>query len=309
MSGKFRIDGVTGPDEYSAIADNNVFTNLMARHNLLNAADACERHIDKAHELGVDAEEMASWRDAAQSMYVPFDDYLGVHPQSAGFTRHEKWDFEATPANKYPLLLNYPYFDLYRKQVVKQADLVLAMLLCPDEFTPEQKLRNFDYYESITVRDSSLSACIQSIIAAEVGHVELAYDYLGEAAFVDLHDLAHNTHDGLHMASLAGVWLGVVEGFAVMRKHNGSLSFAPRLPSGITTIAFCLEVRERRIRVEIKHNETAYTLESGKPIDLVHYGKPFTLDGRQTIANPKLTAPPAPSQPANRAPASRVRPT
>src|SRR5262249_42091956 len=125
--GQFHIDGVTGPDEYSAIADDNVYTNLMARENLLAAADAAERYPDRAPDLGIDAEESASWRDAAESMHIPYDEALGVHQQAEGFTRHQVWDFEHTSPDQYPLLLHFPYFDLYRKQVVKQADLVLAM--------------------------------------------------------------------------------------------------------------------------------------------------------------------------------------
>ena len=194
--GRFRIDGVTGPDEYSAVVDNNVYTNLMARQNLLAAAEVAKRYPDRARELGIDAEESGSWRDAAQEMFIPYDETLGVHPQDEEFTRHEVWDFAGTPAEKYPLLLHFPYFELYRKQVVKQADLVLAMYLCPDAFTAEEKARNFDYYEALTVRDSSLSACTQAVMAAEVGQVELAFDYLGEAALMDLRDLEHNTRDG-----------------------------------------------------------------------------------------------------------------
>ncbi|HEY3479552.1 MAG TPA: family 65 glycosyl hydrolase, partial [Streptomyces sp.] len=151
--GRFRIDGVTGPDEYSAIADNNVYTNLMAQHNLLCAAEVAERYSDRAAEHGVDAEEAASWRDAATAMYIPYDKVLGVHPQAEGFTSHETWDFAGTLPEQYPLLLHFPYFDLYRKQVVKQADLVLAMHVRPEAFTAEQKARNFAYYEALTVRD------------------------------------------------------------------------------------------------------------------------------------------------------------
>src|SRR2546422_788431 len=135
--------------------------------------------------------------------------------------------------DQYPLFLHFPYFDLYRKQVVKQTDLVLAMLLRSDAFTPEQKARNFAYYEPLTVRDSSLSACVQAVLAAEVGQLQLAYDYLGEAALIDLHDLAHNVRDGVHMASLAGTWLALVVGFSGMRLQHGSLSFAPRLPEAL----------------------------------------------------------------------------
>src|SRR5260370_3487013 len=188
----------------------------MARQNLLADAEAVKRYPDRARELGIDAEESAGWRDAAEATSIPYDEALGVHPQAAGFTRHQVWDFANTPADHYPLFLHYPYFDLYRKQVIKQADLVLAMQMCGDQFTAEQKARNFDYYERLTVRDSSLSACTQAVIAAEVGQVGLAHDYLAEAALMDLRDVEHNTSDGVHMASLAGAWIALVAGFGVM---------------------------------------------------------------------------------------------
>ncbi|MEQ9094424.1 MAG: hypothetical protein RLN63_09990, partial [Miltoncostaeaceae bacterium] len=211
--GCFRIDGVTGPDEYSALADNNTYTNLMAARNLVCAADAALRHPRRAAEMGVDREEIDAWRSAAEAMAVPFDLALGVTAQADGFTRYRAWDFAATPSGAYPLLLNYPYYTLYSSQVVKQADLVFALYACGDRFGPDQKRRDFDYYESITVRDSSLSACIQAIVAAEVGHLDLAYDYFRETALVDLRDLSGNTAEGLHLASLSGVWLVAVAGF------------------------------------------------------------------------------------------------
>ena len=127
----------------------------------------------------VTPEEMADWRAAADRMFIPYDPNLGVHEQAEGFTTHDVWDFAATRADQYPLMLHFPYFDLYRKQVVKQPDLVLAMQLCGDAFTAEEKARNFAYYERITVRDSSLSACTQAVLAAEVGHLRLALDYVG----------------------------------------------------------------------------------------------------------------------------------
>ncbi len=201
--GHFRIDGVTGPDEYSAIADNNLYTNLMAERNLREAFLAVQRHGRRAAELDVDEEEASSWRDAAQAIIVPYDESLGVHQQAEGFTSYERWDFAATGQDEYPLLLHFPYFDLYRKQVIKQADLVLALHLRGDAFTLEEKQRDFAYYEELTVRDSSLSACTQAVIAAETGHLELAHDYLREAALIDLDDLAaQHTRRGSH--SLAG---------------------------------------------------------------------------------------------------------
>src|SRR5205085_1238281 len=210
------------------------------------------RHAERAAALGVDAEEVASWRDAAAGMVVPYDDKLGVHPQSEGFTHHVVWDFANTAPEQYPLLLHFPYFDLYRKQVVKQADLVLAMHLCGEAFTAEHKARNFAYYEALTVRDSSLSACTQAVMAAEVGQLELAHDYLGEAGFMDLGDLEHNTRDGLHIASMAGVWTALVAGFGGLRAGGGGpIAFAPRLPPGITDLCFRLRYRGRRLKVSI----------------------------------------------------------
>ncbi len=230
--GGFRIDGVTGPDEYSSIADNNVYTNLMAQKNFREAAAVCERQPDVAERLGVDDAETAGWLAAAEAMLMPYDDLLGVHPQASGFTRHGRWNFEATPDENYPLFLNYPYFDLYRKQVVKQADLVLAMHLRGDAFSPDAKARNFTYYEALTVRDSSLSACPQAVLAAEVGHLDLAYDYFAEAALADVQDLHHNVRNGLHIASLAGAWIVAVAGFGGMRDHDGRLDVRTPTPVG-----------------------------------------------------------------------------
>jgi alpha,alpha-trehalose phosphorylase len=308
--GRFRIDGVTGPDEYSAVADNNVYTNLMAQQNLRAAADAATRHPDAARNLGIDDEETAEWRDAAEAMYIPYDEALGVHPQADSFTDHETWDFASTTADKYPLLLHYPYFDLYRKQVVKQADLVLAMHRRTDAFTPDQKARNFAYYERLTVRDSSLSACTQAVIAAEVGHTALAYDYLAEAALMDLDDLEHNTRDGLHIAALAGTWIALIDGLAGMRNHNGTLNFAPRLPEALTRLAFTITMRGRCLAVDITSTAATYTLRNGKPVDITHHGQPITVsvDGpvTQTIDAP-LQITPQPAQVPGRAPTQRHR--
>ena len=305
--GKFRIDGVTGPDEYSAIADNNVYTNLMARQNMTAAAEAAKQFPERARELGIDEEEAASWRDAASAMLIPFDEALGVHTQAEGFTGHQAWDFAGTSPDQYPLLLHFPYFNLYRKQVVKQADLVLAMHLCPDAFTAEQKARNFDYYEPLTVRDSSLSACTQAVMAAEVGHLDLAYDYLGEAAMMDLHDLEHNTRDGLHIASLAGSWIALVSGFGGFRQRAGTVSFAPRLPEGLTRLAFGLLIRGSRLNVEVTSTQASYLLTGGEPLRIVHHGEQLELLAGKPQVRPLPAAPvrPRPGQPPGREPAHR----
>jgi len=303
--GNFRIDGVTGPNEYNAIVDNNVYTNLMAQRNLVAAADAVARLMEVAAELGVTTEEAASWRDAAAAMVIPYDERLEVHPQHEGFTQHARWDFAGTPPEKYPLLLHYPYFDLYRSQVVKQADLVLAMHLRGDAFTHEQKVRNFTYYEALTVRDSSLSACTQSVMAAEVGQLELAYAYLAEAALMDLRDVQHNTRDGLHMASLAGAWTALVSGFGGMRTERGTLAFNPRLPSGITRLSFRLRYRGRRLCVSIGNHRVRYELLDGEPLALLHHGEELLVGDKPVEREvPKIIPGPAPHQPQGREPIS-----
>jgi alpha,alpha-trehalose phosphorylase len=306
-AGHFRIDGVTGPDEYSAIADNNVYTNLMAERNLRTAVAAAQRHHRRAAELGVDDEELATWRDAADAILIPYDDELQVHPQASAFTEHAKWDFAATPPEQYPLLLHFPYFDLYRKQVVKQADLVLALHLRGDAFSEEQKARDFAYYERLTVRDSSLSACTQAVIAAEVGHLELAYDYLSEAALIDLDDIQHNTRDGLHIASLAGTWIGAVAGFGGMRDHDDILSFTPRLPQALSRVAFRLCFRGRRLMVKVEHRRATYSLLEGSSLEIIHHGKKTTVEEQRPSIR-RIPPPPTrktPIQPPGRAPQRR----
>ncbi|WP_077797225.1 glycoside hydrolase family 65 protein [Streptomyces sp. JHA26] len=309
--GVFHIDGVTGPDEYSAVADDNVYTNLMARSNLLTAADACERHPDRASRLGVDEEESAAWRDAAEAVHIPYNEELRVHEQDAGFTRHQRWDFASTAADQYPLMLHFPYFDIYRKQVVKQADLVLAMYTCGNWFDAhcdeDQIARNFAYYEPLTVRDSSLSACCQAVVAAQTGHLRLAYDYAAEAALMDLADLEHNTRDGLHIASLAGTWMALVAGFGGTRRDGDSLRFSPRLPEKFSRLAFRLQFRGRCVSVEIEADKVTYRLLNGAPLTIHHHGSPVLMNGNGPVtrAVPAPERRPTPEQPPHRRPNAR----
>ncbi|HXY65506.1 MAG TPA: glycoside hydrolase family 65 protein [Mycobacterium sp.] len=299
--GVWHLDGVTGPDEYTAIVRDNVFTNLMAAHNLRVAAEACARHPEKAHAMGVTTEEMASWRDAANAANIPYDDELGVHKQCEGFTTFAEWDFEKN--NAYPLLLHEPYVRLYPAQVVKQADLVLAMQWQSHAFTPEQKARNVDYYERRTVRDSSLSACTQAVMCAEVGHLELAHDYAYEAALIDLRDLHHNSRDGLHMASLAGAWTALVAGFGGLRDDEGILSLNPQLPDEFGRLRFRLIWQGFRLTVSATHNDVTYTLRDGpdgEGLTIRHAGEELKLSTQQptTVAvqerEPVLPPPPQP---------------
>jgi trehalose/maltose hydrolase-like predicted phosphorylase len=306
--GVWHLDGVTGPDEYTAVVRDNVFTNLMAAHNLRTAAAACNRHPDGALALGVGPEETAAWRDAAAAVHVPFDKELGVHQQCEGFTTLREWNFSDNTA--YPLLLNEPYVRLYPSQVIKQADLVLAMHWCSGEFTAEQKAHNVDYYERRTTRDSSLSACTQAVMCAEVGHLELAHDYLYEAALIDLRDLHHNTRDGLHMASLAGAWIALVAGLGGLRDHDGELDLNPQLPDGISRLRFRLRWRNFRLTVDVTHDDVTYGLRDGPDhrLTIRHAGEALELstDSPTTVSLQRrepLLGPPC--QPPGRAPLHR----
>ncbi|SEO85982.1 glycoside hydrolase family 65 protein [Trujillonella endophytica] len=304
----FRIDGVTGPDEYTAVVDNNVYTNLMAQRNLREAAKAVARQPDVAGRLEVTDDEVAVWERAARLMRIPFDARLGVHMQSDAFTHHEEWDFETTPASSYPLLLNYPYFEIYRKQVIKQADLVMALHLRGDAFTQEEKAADFAYYEARTVRDSSLSAAQQAVVAAETGHLELAYDYWAEATLTDVQNLHGNSGHGLHIASMAGGWTVAVAGFGGMRDHDGRLLFAPRLPPRLTRLRFRVVYQGRILEVEVGTEKTSYRLVEGEPLDVHHHGRRITIGDGDCV----LDIPPAPEvtpvrQPPGAAPRRRAR--
>ncbi len=306
--GVWHLDGVTGPDEYTAVVRDNVYTNLMAAVNLRVAADACARHSEKSQAMGVTTEETAAWRDAANAVNIPYDEELGVHQQCEGFTTFAEWNFDKDTT--YPLLMHEPYVRLYPAQVVKQADVVMAMQLQSHAFTDEQKARNVDYYERRTVRDSSLSACTQAVMCAEVGHLELAHDYAYEAALIDLRDLHANTRDGLHMASLAGAWMALVGGFGGLRDDEGILSLDPHLPEAFASFRFRLRWQGFRLTVHATHDEVTYTLRDGPggELKIRHAGEELVLSTEEpTTVEVQVRKPllPTPTQPPGREPLHR----
>ncbi|MDI3331976.1 MAG: glycosyl hydrolase family 65 protein [Micrococcus sp.] len=304
--GSAHLLGLTGPDEYTGVVDDNVFTVLMARWNLRAAAGACAAHPRDARRLGVDDDEPAQWLAVAAALHVPYDEVLGVHPANTGFTAYREWDFEAAPGPE-PLQEHSHYLTLYRHQVVKQADLVQALWWCPEEFTAEQAARDVDYYERRTVRDSSLSAAVQSVACARVGHLDLAVDYLREAAFVDLRDLQGDTHQGLHLASLAGAWLALVSGLGGLHVDGEDLRLAPRLPDRLGRVRFRFRWRDRRLQVEITPQGTVLTAvdPDAGPLPVTVDGTPVTVEPGRPVTVPRVVDTPllpAPTQPAGRAP-------
>lgn len=276
--GKFCIHGVTGPDEYNTVVDNNAYTNLMARENLCYAAETVdalqERRPDLyaalAHKTQLNSIEPSEWRHAAENMYIPYDALLGITPQDDQFLEQEPWDFEHTPPDRYPLLLFFHPLTIYRHQVIKQADLVLAMLLLGHEFSPELKKRNFEFYDPLTTGDSSLSACIQSIMATEIGDTTKAVEYARVAALMDLGDVAGNVKDGCHIAAMGGVWMIFAYGFAGMRDYKGRLSFKPRIPHALERLRFQIIFRGQVLEVDASRMNTRYTLRSGSGLTITH---------------------------------------
>ena len=277
----FHIHGVTGPDEYTTVVNDNLYTNVMARFNLRRAAEAVsfleenrpEAYRAMKRRVTLLDGEVDDWALASESMSIPYDEHLGIHPQDAHFLEREMWDLGRTPEDKRPLLLNYHPLVIYRFQVLKQADVVLALFLQGEDFTQEQKKADFDYYDPITTGDSTLSAVVQAIIAAEVGYHDLALRYFHASLFVDLADRHANTSDGVHVASTGGVWSALVSGFGGFRDlGNGRWCLDPRLPDGWETLTFRLTLRGTRVRVCVSAGEVALAIEDGT--------RPVTFDIR-----------------------------
>lgn len=289
--GAFCIDAVTGPDEYTAVVNNNAYTNLMAQSQLRYAyetAGLLRREYPGQFEalkrkIGLGEEEPEMWLEAAERMYVPYDEELGIYAQDDTFLSKKKWDFENTPADKYPLLLHYHPLVIYRHQVLKQADLVLALFLLGDRFTREEKRRNYEYYEPLTTHDSSLSPCIHSIVSAEIGDLAGAYDYFNRTVRMDLDDINGNAKDGLHTAAMAGSWMAIVYGFGGLRNADGRLSFHPQLPAHWDGCRFRIAYRGRLLEIRMKPSGTEYALLEGEAMEFLHQGREVGIKPQETL--------------------------
>ncbi|WP_309118834.1 beta-phosphoglucomutase [Paenibacillus sp.] len=290
----FCINGVTGPDEYTALVNNNAFTNVMAKDHLEYAAATARRlrsertdaYRDIASRIALDDAEVDAWQRAAERMYVPYDAGLGVTLQDDAFLDRAEWDFANAPADKYPLLLHYHPLVIYRHRVLKQADVVLASFLQSDRFSLAQKRRDYEFYERLTTHDSSLSPCIYSIVAAEIGKIDRAYDYFLRTARMDLDDRNGNAKDGLHTAAMAGTWLSLANGFGGMREQDGKLRFRPSIPARWTAYAFVVAFRGRRLRVRVTPDDATYSLLEGDDLTIEHEGRELRLaSGRPAVVS------------------------
>jgi len=290
---KFCINGVTGPDEYNAVVNNNAYTNLMARENLRYATGVIESlratepdaYNALVHKTALEPSEVKAWIRAAENMYVPYDEKLKIIPQDDEFLDKERWDFRNTPADHYPLLLFYHPLNIYRKQVIKQADVILAMFLLGDVFPPETKKRNFDFYDPLTTGDSSLSSCVEAIIAAQIGDMEKAFRYGMAALLMDLADVGGNVKDGCHIASMGGTWMMLTYGFGGMRDNDGTLSFWPRrAPEENAILRFPVTYRGQRLEVEIGLDKVEYALREGECLVIRHETEEVQLSRENPVA-------------------------
>lgn len=284
--GQFRIDNVTGPDEYTCIVNNNFYTNSMAKYNLDWAYKIYQELDDKAKtdiqdRIGLEVGEVLAWKEAADYMYLPYSEKLGINEQDDTFLSKKVWDFDNTSEEDYPLLLNYHPLTLYRHQVCKQADTVLAHFLVEDHQDEETIRRSYDYYEKVTTHDSSLSYCVFSIMAAKLGYKEKAYRYFNETARLDLDNLHKNTKDGLHMANMGGTWLALVYGFAGLRLKEDGLHFSPVVVEEFGQLSFHIKFQGRTLKVELSDKFVHYTVMEGESLNIHHIGKGVQLEPGQ----------------------------
>src|SRR5262249_9290151 len=290
---KFCINRVTGPDEYSAVVNNNAYTNFMARANLPYPVQTVkflqttepDAYNARVHKTALEPSEVETWSRAAENMYVPYDAKLNIILQDDSFLDREPWDFLNTPREHYPLLLFYHPLNIYRKQVIKQADVVLAMFLLGDAFSPEEKKRNFEFYDPLPTGDSSLSSCVEAIIAAQIVDMDKAIRYGMAALLMDLADIGGNVKDGCHIASMGGTWMMLTYGFGGMRDNDETLSFWPRrAPQENAILRFPVTYRGHRLEIEIGPEKAQYALREGGYLVIRHETEEVQLTRENPVA-------------------------
>ena len=282
--GKFMINDVTGPDEYTCIVNNNYYTNACAKYNLNWAVKAANilRKMDAFHaladKLALRDEELDEFQRAADAMYLPYNEKLGINPQDDSFLQKPIWDLKNTPKENFPLLLHYHPLVLYRHQVCKQADTVLAYYLFDGLEDRETVARSFAYYEPITTHDSSLSTCIFSIVASSLGEKEKAWNYFGSSVTLDLQNKHGNTGDGIHTANMGGSYMVIVNGFAGVRIQEDGLHMAPYLPAAWSGYRFQMQYRGSSLELSVHKTGYCISLLNDVPVTILLPGTSIVLD-------------------------------
>ncbi|SHF16122.1 alpha,alpha-trehalose phosphorylase [Thermoanaerobacter uzonensis DSM 18761] len=286
---KFCINCVTGPDEYTALVDNNAYTNYMAKMNLeyaYNIANKMKKEVPEKYQkitskLNLKDQEINAWKKAADNMYLPYSNELDIIPQDDSFLYKERITVDQIPQDQFPLLLHWHYLNIYRYQICKQPDVLLLMFLQREKFTKDELKKNYDYYEPITTHDSSLSPAIFSILANEIGYTDKAYKYFMMTARMDLDDYNDNVKDGIHAASMAGTWSAVVNGFGGMRVYTNELHFEPRLPKEWNLLSFNVRYKGRKINIKLTKESVVFALLKGEPIEIYCFDEKILLEKRE----------------------------
>lgn len=281
--GQYMIHGVTGPDEYENNVNNNWYTNYLAKWTLKYTLEILDDvSPEQAAELNVSNEEKQHWQDIINKMYLPEDDELGIFVQDDDFLDKELKPVSELPADQLPINQHWSWDKILRSAFIKQGDILQGIWDFIDDFTPEQKKANFDFYEPLTVHESSLSASIHSILAADLHYEEKAVEMYERTSRLDLDNYNNDTADGLHITSMTGSWLAIVQGFAGMRVRHDQLHFAPFLPKKWNGYRFRLNFRGRVIQVSVGNDGTHLKLVSGKPLTIDVKGKNVQL-GPETV--------------------------
>lgn len=284
VNGQFHIQDVTGPDEYTCMVNNNYYTNLLAKYNL-EWAVKCEKLLmaegkweTLCKKMDLQPEELQEFKKAADEMYLPYDEELDINPQDDSFLKKKKWDFAHTPKENYPLLLHYHPLALYRRQVCKQADTVLAHFILEDYQKLSTIRSSFLYYEKVTTHDSSLSTCIFSIMAAKLGMVEKAYEYFGESAKLDLFNTHKNTKDGIHTANMAGNYMAIIYGFAGLRIKESGLYLSPCIPDKWKSYQFRFQYQGTRMEIKVSKEGCLLRRLTGRPVTIHFYDRSVLVE-------------------------------
>nr|SFZ89125.1 Maltose phosphorylase / Trehalose phosphorylase [Loigolactobacillus rennini] len=291
--GHFVLNRVTGPDEYTAMVDNNYYTNRMAKNNLALAVKYADKMAkiapEKLTDLAVTQDERAAFAEVADKMYLPYDAKHKIKLQDDNAPNRPQFDIAHEPATNFPLLLHYHPLVLYRYQLNKQADTLMSALLFPLDQDEAQLKRDYDYYEKITTHDSSLSRAVFSILANRIHQPQKAADYFMDSSLTDLTDLQGNSEDGIHAANMGGSWLSLVYGFAGMHYGKSGLTFAPHLPTSWQRLKFKIKYRGRQIAVDMQQAAITFTLLHGKPLTVYCQQEPCELTLKKPSKQVSLT--------------------
>lgn len=278
---QYVILGVTGPNEYENNVNNNFYTNYIAKwcidyalENISKVESEYASDFKRIMDITkLSKTETNQWKAVADNMYFPFDKERNIYLQQDGYLDKELITVAHLEKSQRPINQKWSWDRILRSPYIKQADTLQGMYFFEDNFTTEELERHFDFYEPFTVHESSLSPCVHSIQAAKLGRMEQAYTFYLRTSRLDLDDYNHEVHEGLHITSMAGTWMSIVEGFGGMRVKNNTLSFAPKIPKQWEGYSFKINFRDQILKVNVTQSKTSFGLEGDKEMEILVDGK------------------------------------